>query len=329
MRAVNLINLHRWPWWLALVVALTVGGLFMRSQPAAAVTPTTTPTLTPGQGNYIVQYGDTLLTIARRFGVTVAALKSANGLTSDTIYAGEVLKIPAPVPAATRTPTPVGQATYVVQPGDQLLVIARRFGVTTRAIRIANGLASDNIYAGQVLIIPPPAPTQAPIPPGQSYTVQPGDQLLRIARRFGVTLSALKAANQLTSDTIQPGQVLVIPTAPPPTATPKTTATALPGNTVIYTVRAGDRLTRIAALYGVTIDAIKSANKLSTDTLQPGQILVILNPTLHPIEYIVQRGDTLTSLAARFGTTIEAIKLANRMKGDTIFAGLVLIIPSK
>jgi LysM repeat protein len=60
-----------------------------------------------------------------------------------------------------------------------------------------------------------------------------------------------------------------------------------------------------------------------------GRALTIPNPTRHPLEYVVQRGDTLVKLAERYGTTVEIIQLANRMAHDetTLFAGLILIIP--
>jgi LysM repeat protein len=234
-------------------------------------------------------------------------------------------------PTRTPTATPTRAVTYVVQWGDQLLKIARRFGVTLSALKAANNLKDDTIYVGEILIIPAPAPTATPkptIPPDRAYVVQPGDQLLRIARKFGVTLSALKSANGLTSDVIVPGQVLYIPTPPPPTATPKPTAT-LSGNNVYYTVQTGDTLTRIAAMYGVTTAAIKSANGLTSDTVRLGRTLLIPNPTAKPIQYTVLAGDTLTSIAKKFNTTADAIKQANRMKTDTIFAGLILIVPSK
>jgi LysM repeat protein len=299
------------------------------SLPTFTPGPSPTATLTPGPGTYVVQYGDTLSALARRFNVTVLAIKNANLLPSDTIYAGQVLRIPSPTPPTptkTKTPLPTGSFTYTVQAGDQLLALARRFGVTASAIKSTNRLTSDTIYPGQVLVIPAPIPAATLIPGSQLYVVQPGDQLLRIARKFGVTLSALKAANGLTSDTIQPGQVLLIP-APTLTPTPSRTPTALPANAVLYVVKAGDRLARIAARYGVTMDALKSANRLASEEIYIGQRLVILNPTRHPMEYIVQPGDTLTKLAQRFGVTVEEIKAANGMAGDTILLGLILIIP--
>jgi len=290
--------------------------------------PSPTPTLTPGPGNYVVQFGDTLLVIARKFNVTIPAIRAANNLPSDTIYAGQVLRIPTPTPltpTVTKTPLPAGYFTYTVQPGDQLLRLARRFGVTASAIRLANGLFSDTLYVGKVLIIPPPAATRTPLPPGQTYVVQPGDQLLALARRFGVRLSALKAANNLTSDVIYPGQVLLIPTPAPPPATP--TLLVVTGNAVVYVVQPRDSLSVIAARYGVTLAAIRSANRLTTDTLFTGQQLAIPNPARHPVDYVVQRGDTLTSIAQKFGVTVAEIKAANGTSSDALFYGLKIIVP--
>ena len=78
------------------------------SLPTFTPGPSPTATLTPGPGNYVVQYGDTLSALARRFSVTVLAIKNANLLPSDTIYAGQVLRIPSPTPPTpTKTKTPL------------------------------------------------------------------------------------------------------------------------------------------------------------------------------------------------------------------------------
>jgi LysM repeat protein len=296
--------------------------------------PTHTPSLTPGAGNYIVQPGDYLFKIARMFGVTADGIRIRNRLTSDEIYVGQVLAIPTAVPTRAKSATPAlvpGGQYYIVREGDQLLLIARWYGTTVPALRSANHLLSDTLMVGQVLVIPPPSPTSTTYPPERAYVVQTGDQLGYIAQRFGVTIQQIKVANSLTSDTIRVGQVLSIPLpgASLPTSIPRPTATPGPAGSLVHTVKQGDRLWTIATWYGVTVASIKTANKLSGDAVYVGQTLTILNPTRQPTLYTVQRGDTLTSLAARFGTSVEALKLANRM-GDkeTIFAGLTLIIPT-
>lgn len=133
------------------------------------------------------------------------------------------------------TVTVVSAATYVVQPGDTLWRISRQFGTTVDAIASTNNIANPNlIFIGQVLEVPGdgatpvppgpgPAPTPAP-PTSQTYVVQPGDNLSRIAARFGTTVQAIAQANNIVNvDLIFVGQVLVIPgsgPAPAPTAEP-------------------------------------------------------------------------------------------------------------
>jgi D-gamma-glutamyl-meso-diaminopimelic acid endopeptidase CwlS len=297
--------------------------------------PTFTPSLTPGPGNYVVQPGDYLFKIARLLDTTVIGLKAINHLSSDEIYVGQVLAIPSPLPTKIKTATPTlmaGGQYYMVQPGDQLLPIARLFGVTVPNLKTANNLSSDTIFIGQVLVIPPPtAPpaTRTPFPLDRTNVVQEGDQLGFIARRYGVTVTQIRIANGLTSNTIFPEQVLYIP-LPGPAATQPPAPTAVPSGAVVYIVKLGDRLSIIALWYGVSQASIKTTNSMSSNAVYIGQALVILNPPLRPVGYIVQRGDTLESLAQRFGTTVDTIRMANKMGADqsTIFAGLTLIIPT-
>ena len=103
---------------------------------------------------HTVRSGDTLYDIALAHGVTVTALRRANGLSNSRIYPGKVLRIPAPVdkPAPGRTAS--APNTYRVRKGDTLSDIARRFGVSTSALLRANGLSTSRIYPGDVLHIP-------------------------------------------------------------------------------------------------------------------------------------------------------------------------------
>jgi LysM repeat protein len=176
------------------------------STPIGAPTATPTPIPYPGVGfPYVVQWGDTLYGIARRFGVTVNAIVAANGLADpNRIYVGQILTIPSTAPG----PAP---ATYVVQIGDNLFRIGLKFGVPWQAIAAANFIMPPwNIWVGQRLTIPtggPPGPG-----PGGTYVVQAGDTITAIAARFGVTTWSIIILNNLPNpNLIYVGQVLLMP----------------------------------------------------------------------------------------------------------------------
>ena len=201
------------------------------SQSPAAVTPS--PAAPAPASSYTVAAGDSLSVIAKRFGVTVEALKSANQLTSDLLRVGQVLAIPASGSTGAGTVQQPAQTTsYTVASGDSLSVIAKRFGTSVEALKSANQLSSDFLRVGQVLAIPAGGTTgtgtvQQPAQTvSASYTVASGDSLSAIAKRFGITVDALKTANQLTSDTIRVGQVLTIPNGQTNTAAPQPAADA-------------------------------------------------------------------------------------------------------
>jgi LysM repeat protein len=175
---------------------------------APTVTPTRTVTPAPGGGfYYTVTWGDTLYSLARRFGVTVAAIVQANSLANPNyIRVGQVLWIPGQA----APPTPVTPTTYVVQPGDNLYRISLRFGVSVQAIAAANNIVNPwYIRVGQVLTIPTGGPP--PPPPAQTYVVQPGDTVYGIALRFGVSMWSIVQLNNLANpNLIFVGQVLRI-----------------------------------------------------------------------------------------------------------------------
>lgn len=117
--------------------------------------------------------------------------------------------------------------THVVQPGETLFRIALNHGITVDALRAANGIVGNTIYAGQVLIIPigtagtsatsagVAAPVSQPVvsnsTAGGYHTVQRGENLFRIGLKYGVSVAAIQAANGLSDTTIYVGQRLVIP----------------------------------------------------------------------------------------------------------------------
>ncbi len=95
---------------------------------------------------YTVRSGDTLWLLANRYGTTVDAIKRLNGLSSDNLSIGQVLRIPVSQEQQ--------YVTYTVRSGDTLWLLANRYGTTVDAIKRLNGLSGDNLSIGQVLRIP-------------------------------------------------------------------------------------------------------------------------------------------------------------------------------
>jgi len=175
--------------------------------------------------------------------------------------------IPTAIPTAAPTPVPSSGFYYTVRPGDTLYSIARRFGTTAQAIVQANGILNPNqIFSGQVFWIP--SGSGGPTDPTTYYIVQRGDTLYSIARRFGTTYLALAALNGLRYPyTIYVGQRLLISGSGTPWSPPSQT---------VYVVQRGDTLWSIAMRYGTTPWAIAAANGLwNPNFIYVGQRLII------------------------------------------------------
>ena len=152
---------------------------------------------TPNENIYIVRSGDTLYSIANKYGMTVDELKALNNLTNNTLSIGQKLVVNEGNAATLDT--------YTVKAGDTLYSIARKYGITVDALKNANGKTSNLLSIGEVLVIPTTTSTT------RTYTVKSGDSLWKIASNYGVSVGAIKQANNLSNDLLSIGQVLIIP----------------------------------------------------------------------------------------------------------------------
>ncbi|MFO8060462.1 MAG: LysM peptidoglycan-binding domain-containing protein, partial [Bacillota bacterium] len=226
------------------------------------------PPRCPGGILYAVRRGETLTSIARKFGVTVTALRRANpGIDPDRLAIGQVICIPGVADEL----CPDGQL-YTVRPTDSMFSIARRFGITLSRMIAANPWIPDPslIYPGEQLCVPvavdPPAPPRCP--GGILYAVRRGETLTSIARKFGVTVTALRRANPgIDPDRLAIGQVLCIPGV----------ADELCPGRRLYTVRRSDSMFSIARAQGVSLNALIRANPQipDPDLIYPGEQLCI------------------------------------------------------
>jgi len=194
----------------------------------------------------------------------------------------------------------------------------------------------DDVSLAQVAALPTPAPapTTAPQPAPttvpDTYTVQAGDNLFRIALRFGVTVQTLMDLNGLgDSSYIWVGQQLLIRGGDGGGAPGGGT-----GGTSAYTVQPGDSLGEIALRFNTTSAALSALNNiLNPDLIYVGQTLTVPGsapPSApEPITHVVQPGEMLSSIAARYGVSMWAIAEANDLTNvNLIWVGQRLVIPA-
>ena len=232
-------------------------------------------------------------------------------------------------------------ARHAIVRGDTLGAIAQRYGTSVRALKHTNGLSSDRIIAGELLMIPVAlgsrgAPgigdtTLAGIngavaygSPKTIHLVRSGESLWRIARRHGVDMQQLAAWNGLSTKAIlHPGQRLTVyrggyRTAPlAPSAKPLKTSHSYP----VHIVQYGDTLSEIAQRHGITVVELTEFNRLHVSTvIQPGQELRLIpvshaNPAsgLERARYRVKRGDSLWVISRQFGVSIASLRRWNQL----------------
>ncbi|HOO90338.1 MAG TPA: LysM peptidoglycan-binding domain-containing protein [Syntrophales bacterium] len=233
---------------------------------------------------------------------------------ADRSWCKEILT-PTASPPASET----AYVTYKVKKGDILERIAERYGVTVETLISINKLKSKNrIYVGQRLKIP--SSTSDPVP--SVHVVQRGDQLERIADRYGTTVKTLMEINNIKSkDKIYVGQKLKL-------KIPLETPADRPVPSV-YVVQRGDQLERIAEQYGTTVKILMEINNIkSKNRIYVGQRLKITDVRPVPVIYVVKRGDNLEDISGRYGTTIQALMKVNNIKSrNRIYVGQKLKIP--
>ncbi|WP_010676386.1 C40 family peptidase [Bacillus timonensis] len=155
---------------------------------------------------YTVTRGDTLYSIANSYNMSVDQLKQLNNLTSNTIQVGQTLQVIGSAPQSSQ----IQDQTYTVQAGDSLYSIAQRANTTVDQIMKNNNLTSSMLYVGQTLKLGSTPSTPQQNVASATYTVKAGDTLYGIARTYNMSVTDLKNANNLTSNTLSVGQVLKV-----------------------------------------------------------------------------------------------------------------------
>ena len=318
-------------------------------------------TQTSGNGTYTVKAGDSLYRIAKNHNMSLQELKSLNNLSSDLIFAGQVLKVSGQVTSnqpSTNTSQnsnqtqASGNGTYTVKAGDSLYRIAVNHNMSLQELKNLNNLSSNLIMPGQVLKVSGQATSNQPstntntntsqnsnqtqASGNGTYTVKAGDSLYRIAVNHNMSLQELKNLNNLSSNLIMPGQVLkvsgkTVSNKPSTNTAQNSNQTQTSGNGT-YTVKAGDSLWAIANSHKMTLNDLKQVNNLSSDLIYVGQTLKVTkgavttanktNAQSSPKKtYTVKAGDSLWRIASNNGTTVNQLKALNNLTSDMIYVG--------
>lgn len=277
---------------------------------------------------YTVKQGDTIYKIAQKYNVPVEALLNANReiISADLIYPSQKLQIPGP---------------HLVQKGQTFFGIANLYGLSMEALKKANPQISDpDMIHRQIMVVIPPAERHScrrGEDTGVDYEAQRGNTPDSIAEMFHVSLGELLENNpQLRSgEHVQPGFMVHVPTGYV--------------EYVSYVVQQGDTVYQIARMYDIGARDIIRANPriVNADYVEPGMMLTIpirmksdgkvpeeerepesVNRRLYPEIYVVRRGDTLHSIAARYHITAKQLRRANASlkDNDTVYAGQQLIV---
>jgi membrane-bound lytic murein transglycosylase D len=206
---------------------------------------------------HTVLRGETLGELARRYGTTVDQVKSQNNLNSNTIRVGQRLAVPVIDYAG-----PLAEATD--ESGAELVHYGRR---NLRPILAASPSELPIPVVNVSTRSSGPSASSSSEPSGTRvrYTVKPGDTLSEIGEKYGVSQSRIRGWNNLRSSRIRAGQTLTIYTD---------NANAAP---VVYTVRQGDTLSRIASRHGVSIAQLRAWNDISGSRIYAGQRLTVQN----------------------------------------------------
>lgn len=263
---------------------------------------------------YIVKKGDTLYSIANKYGISVDDLKKYNNINNNILQIGQIIKIPV------NDDKPIkNYINYTVKKGDTLFKIANEFNTTIKDIIEINDLESTILNIGQIIKVP----SNNTNPDNIYYTVVKGDSLYKIAKMYNVNVDDIIKLNNLNNNILQIGDILIIPKK-------EDNSTPPVEGVLKYTVVNGDTLYKIANMYNVDVDSIKKLNNLESNLLSVNQVLLIPNKNSVDqsyIEYVVIPGDTLYRIAMNFNTSVNTIKNLNNLISNTLQVNQVLKIP--
>jgi LysM repeat protein len=292
-------------------------------------------------------YASSLNTVIQQYGLTkYDTPASGNAGGGATVSTPNTATNPVSKPAATSSVSS-GSQGYTVASGDSVWGIANKFGITMDQLCSWNNIRNNFIYPGQKLTINGGTAKQTTntgtisttTASAGSYTVASGDSVWSVANKHSITMDQLRNWNNIKNDFIYPGQHLVVKNdTGSKSQANKTTAISSVTNAGSYTVASGDSVWSVANKHGITMDQLRSWNNIKNDFIYPGQRLVVKNsgnkqtssPTTASTsisssagsqKYTVASGDSVWSIANKFGITMDQFRSWNNIKNDYVYPG--------
>ncbi|MCY9007896.1 LysM peptidoglycan-binding domain-containing protein [Bacillus inaquosorum] len=334
---------------------------------ASAIVSTTLAVAPAEAATIKVKSGDSLWKLAQNYNTSVAAITSANHLSTTVLSIGQTLTIPGSNSSTSSTSSSTtkksGSSVYTVKSGDSLWLIANEYKMTVQELKKLNGLSSDMIRAGQKLKVSGTVSSSSSSSTSKksssnkssssssstgTYKVKLGDSLWKIANKVNMSVAELKVLNNLKSDTIYVNQVLKTKSSGSNTSSKDTSSNSNQTSaTTKYTVKSGDSLWKIANNYNLTVQQIRNSNNLKSDVLYVGQVLKLTGKAssgssssssssssnassgMTTTTYTVKSGDSLWVIAQKFNVTAQQIREKNNLKTDVLQVGQKLVITGK
>ena len=242
-----------------------------------------------------VKSGETLSSIAKKYGISVTELKQINRLKGNVIHPHQNLKIKEaviqqnslalannsavidaenetsalPAQSQNREPESTAPSVHKVEKGETLFSISKKYGISIEQLQKINQLANSNIHPGQELQLRANKSTIQKNETATTYTVKHGETLSSVAKKLGISVEELKEWNQLNGNNLRIGQKLIIDKSQTTASAPKKE------NQIIHRVVSGESLHSIARKYGCKMENIKVWNHKSNNDIKAGEKLIL------------------------------------------------------
>jgi LysM repeat protein len=316
--------------------------------------------------NHIVKKGESLFSLSKTYNISTDELIQINNLKSEGIQIGQELKVSKQkdnklnnepsqkdvVANFSKTNKSEKSITHKVQAGESLNIIAKIYKISINEIIALNNLSSKTIHAGQELIVEKNTAKEAIEAPiaqktkteneDLTHKVMRGENLNSISKEYKISINDLKKLNNLSDNSLQVGQELVVAnnTKKEALETPVEPINKKGVKDITHIVKKGENLNSISKIYKITIDDLKTSNSLSSNSIQAGQELLVGNNTIKetvelPIttktesknySHTVKEGESLYLISKKFNVSTTKLKEINKLESDKLHPGQEIIL---